>query len=135
MKIINQKTQFTVKRLINNTTIAQFKLNLSYECWSDTFTEDDVDSKFKIFLNAYLRILYNSFPYKKIHINHNKKTWLTKGIKISCQRKRDLYRLYKTTHDPNFKKYYKNRTKILSEIIKAAKKYITINYSFVQKTK
>ena len=31
IKIIDKKTQFTVKRLINNTTIAQFKLNLSYE--------------------------------------------------------------------------------------------------------
>ena len=31
IKIIDKKTQFTVKRLINNTTIAQFKSNLSYE--------------------------------------------------------------------------------------------------------
>jgi hypothetical protein len=48
IKIINQETQFTVKWLINNTTIAQFKLNLSYEGWSDTFTED-VDSNLKNF--------------------------------------------------------------------------------------
>jgi len=119
-KIINQKPQFTVKRLINNNTIVQFKLNLSYENWSDTFTEDDVDTKFKNFLNVYLRNFYHSFPYKKVHINHNKKAWLTKGIKISCQRKRDLYKLYKTTHNLNFKNYYKNYTKILSEVIKTA---------------
>ena len=122
IKIINKKPQFTVKRLINNTTIAQFKLNLSYENWSDTFTEEDVDTNFKHFLNVYLRNFNHSFPYKKVHINHHKKAWLTKGIKISCQRKRDLYKLYKTTHDLNFKNYYKNYTKILSEVIKTAKK-------------
>jgi hypothetical protein len=52
--------------------------------------------------------------------------------KISCQRKRNLYKLYTFTHDPNFKNYKKNYTNILSEFIKAAKKYITINYSIVQ---
>ena len=60
----------------------QFKLNLSYENWSDTFTEEDVDTNFKHFLNVYLRNFYNSFPYEKVHINYNKKAWLTKGIKI-----------------------------------------------------
>ena len=85
IKIINQKPQFTVNRLINNTTIAQFKLNLSYESWTDTFTEEDVDTNFKNFLNTYLRHFYHSFPYKKVYINHNKKAWITKGIKISCQ--------------------------------------------------
>jgi hypothetical protein len=122
IKIINQETPFTIKRLINSDTIAQFKLNLSYESWSDTFTEEDVDSNLKKFLNAYLRIFYHSFPYKKVRINYNKKAWLMKGIKISCQRKRGLYILYKTTHDSNSKNYYKNYTKILSEVIKAAKK-------------
>ena len=38
IKIIKQKTQFIANWLINNTTTAQFKLNLSYENWSDTFT-------------------------------------------------------------------------------------------------
>ena len=122
MKIINRKTQFTVKRPINNTTISQFKLNLSYENWSDTFTEEDVNISFKKILNVYLRNFYYSFPYKKVHINYNKKAWLTKGIKLSCQRKRALYTLYKITNYSNFKNYYERYTKILSEVIKAAKK-------------
>jgi hypothetical protein len=45
----------TIKWLIDSATMAQFKLNLSYESWSDTFTEEDVDSDFKN-LNTYLRI-------------------------------------------------------------------------------
>ena len=49
--------------------------------------------------------------------------------------KRDLYKLYKTTHDSNLKDYYKNYTKILSEVIKTAKKIHYNKYLFVQKTK
>ena len=122
LKIINQETPFASKRLINSDTIAQFKVNLSYESWSDTFTEEDVDTSFKNFLNAYLRIFYHCFPYKKVHINYNEKAWLMIGIKTSCQRKKDLYISYKTTSNPNFRHYYKSYTKILTEVIKAAKK-------------
>jgi len=49
IKIINQKTQFIVGRLINNATTAHFKLNLSYESWTDTFTDEDIDTNFKNF--------------------------------------------------------------------------------------
>ena len=43
IKTISQKTQFIINRLINNDIIAQFKLNISCESWSDTFTAFDVD--------------------------------------------------------------------------------------------
>ena len=69
VQIINRKTQFIVNRLINDITITQFKLNLSYENWSDTFTEEDVDTNFRNFLSTYLRNFYHGFPYKKVHIN------------------------------------------------------------------
>jgi hypothetical protein len=54
--IENQIPQPTLIRQINENTIAKFKLNLSYENWSETFTEDNIDINFKNFLNAYLRI-------------------------------------------------------------------------------
>jgi hypothetical protein len=79
------------KRIISEATITQFKLNLSYESWYDVFSGEDLDSNFNSFLNTYLRIYYNSFPTEKAYINSNNKAWLTKGIRISCQRKRDLY--------------------------------------------
>ena len=43
------KAQPTVKRQINGTTIAQFKLSLSDENWLDTFSEEDMDSSFNNF--------------------------------------------------------------------------------------
>ena len=110
------------RRRINEATIAQFKLNLSYESWYNVFNDEDLDSSFNNFLNTYLRIYYNSFPPEKVYINNNNKTWLTKGIRTSCQRKRDLYLIYKHTTNPSLRNYYKTYSKILTEVIKTAKK-------------
>ena len=57
-----QQRQNISKRTFNNTTIAQFKTNLSYESWSNVFSDGDLDSSFNNFLNIYLRIYYNIFP-------------------------------------------------------------------------
>jgi len=81
--INNQIPHSTTLRLINESTIAQFQLNLSYENWTETFTEDNIDINFKNFLNTYLRIFNCTFPYKRIYPNRNRNAWITKGIKIS----------------------------------------------------
>jgi exonuclease III len=52
IKIQNLKAHHYTKRLINEFTISEFKLNLSYESWNEIFTEDYVDSLFNSFLNA-----------------------------------------------------------------------------------
>jgi len=62
IKIQNLKAHHYTKRLINEFTISEFILNLSYESWDEIFTEENVDSVFNSSLNAYLRIFYHSFP-------------------------------------------------------------------------
>jgi hypothetical protein len=120
--INNQVPHSTIIRQINENTIAQFKLNLSYENWSETFTEDNIDINYKNFLNTYLRIFNSTFPHKRIYPNRNRNAWITKGIKISCKRKEALYILSKSTQNPKLRSYYKTYSKILSEVIKTAKK-------------
>jgi len=46
INIQNLKAHNYTKRLINEFTISQFKLNPSYESWDEIFTEDNVDSVF-----------------------------------------------------------------------------------------
>jgi hypothetical protein len=93
IKIQNLKAHHYTKRVINEFTISEFKLNLSYKSWDEIFTEDNVDSVFNSFLNAYLRIFYHSFPLKKPYHNENNKAWITTGIKISSQHRRSVYAL------------------------------------------
>jgi hypothetical protein len=100
-----QKAQPTAKRQINEITIAEFKQNLSEENWLNTFNEEDIDLSFNKFLNEYLRIFNHSFPFKKYYNKHINRGWLTKGIKISCYHKRDLYMLSKDTNNFKIKTY------------------------------
>ena len=93
IKIQNLKAYHYTKRLINDSIISEFQLNLSYESWEEIFTEETVDSIFNSFLNTYLRIFYHSFPLKKVYHSQLNKAWVTTGIKISSQHKRDLYLL------------------------------------------
>jgi hypothetical protein len=77
---------------------------------------------FNNFLNTYLRCFYSSIPKKEIKHNNTYNKWTTKGIKISCKRKRELLLLCRQSNDLNLKIYYKQYCKILSKVILAAKK-------------
>ena len=98
------------------------KFHLSNESWDDVFTEDNADMIFNKFLNTYLRIFYQSFPYKKGYHKHINKPWISIGIKKSCQHKRDLYLLCRKFNNPTLKNHYKIYCKVLTNVIKTAKK-------------
>jgi hypothetical protein len=68
---------------------------------ADVFTiENDVNLMFNNFLNACLIIFNHSFCYKKHSSKQYNKIWITKGIRISCGRKRELYMLSRNTDNP-----------------------------------
>jgi hypothetical protein len=50
------KDQIHIHRVINESSILDFQINLSYELWYDIFIDSDVDTIFNNFLNTYLRI-------------------------------------------------------------------------------
>jgi hypothetical protein len=78
---------------------------------------------FNNFLNAYVVIINHSFLYKKHSSKQYNKTWITKGIRISCGHKRELYVLSRNTDNPKLLRYYKKYCKILSDIKLAKKLY------------
>ena len=84
--------------------------------------EDDANISFSKFLNIYLRIYHSCFIKKQKNCNTISKPWLTKGIKTSCNRKRELYLKVRDNKEVEHKLYYKHYCKILSEVIKEAEK-------------
>ena len=50
LNIQNTRDYHYSKRLINGSTITEFKTNLSYVSWDEIFTEDSVDIIFNKFL-------------------------------------------------------------------------------------
>ncbi|PNF21509.1 hypothetical protein B7P43_G13548 [Cryptotermes secundus] len=116
------KGQYYFKRQINRMNIENFNFKLSYETWDDVFTDGDVDNMFNSFLNTYLRVFNGSFPLRKIFHNYDNKVWLTAGIRILCQHKRTLHMLCRSIESPTLLAYYKKYSKILREVMKAAKR-------------
>jgi hypothetical protein len=81
--VTKSSNNISIERDINDQSILEFKLLLSYENWEDIFMEDDANISFNKFLNIYLRIYQSCFNKKGINSNVVSKPWITKGIKTS----------------------------------------------------
>jgi exonuclease III len=122
MQPINIPKTNTIRK-INNQTITEFHSLLSWELWEDVFETNNVNTMFNNFLNTYLRCYYSSF--KKINVsssNQSHNEWITKGIKISCKRKKELFELCKICNNQRLTLYYKKYCTILTKVIRTAKK-------------
>ena len=110
-------------RNINKHTTAEFQSLLSWEQWQDVFGVSNVYIMINNFLNTYFRCYYTSFlkiNISKFYQSHNE--WITKGIKVSCKRKKELFVLCKINNNHNLKRYYKKYCLILTRVICSAKK-------------
>jgi hypothetical protein len=90
------------------TAIAEFQSLLRWELWDDVLGASNVSTLFNNFLNTYLRCYHSSFvknELSKFNQTHNE--WITKGIEVSCERKKELFVLCRTTKNYNLKLYYK----------------------------
>jgi exonuclease III len=126
-KLINSRknerdNHFSYKRKIDSNSIKDFNIKLSYESWKEVLDEEDVDRMFNNFLNTYIRLFYSSFPLKKNYYKFCNKAWVTRGIRISCINKKKIFSSLRYSNDPNLLNYYKNYCKILTNVIKIAKK-------------
>jgi hypothetical protein len=74
-----QRNNITTKRDINDQSILEFQLQLSFENWEEIFMEGDANISFNKFLNIYLRIFHSCFIKKRKNSNTIAKPWLTKG--------------------------------------------------------
>ena len=85
---------------------------------------EDVNNMFNSFLNNYIRIFISSCPLQTI-MTKNKSTknkWITKGIKNSCNTKRELYLTCRQHPNEETKQHYQLYSKILANVIIEAKK-------------
>ena len=77
---------------------------------------------FNSFLNIYLRTFYSRFPLIRTKSRKYNNNWITLGIKISCRRKRELSALTKNSDNAALKQYYKTYCRILTKVIREAKR-------------
>jgi hypothetical protein len=105
---LQQSVSKIKSRSINEETIEHFQALLEDETW-DTICKSICTNEMYSSFQDFLRYYEASFPvfYTKYGPNHN--NWVTKGIKISCTKKRGLYSLYRNNEDNiQVKNHYKN---------------------------
>jgi hypothetical protein len=117
MSISASKQIYHIRRDINNYTINQLMLQLSYENWDDVFSETTANMAFNKFLNIFLRIFYTCFPLVKSLHSFRSKPCLTLGIKTSYANSRKLYLLYRNNNDRDIKGCFKKYFRILYKVI------------------
>jgi hypothetical protein len=122
LSVLTGNKNYYVSWKFDKNSITDFNRKLNYESWDDIFMDKVVSTIFNNFLNTYLRIFHSSFPLKKVYHRFSTKPWLTLGIKTSCINKRKLFLLTRNSDDLSLLNYYREDCKILSEVIKLAKK-------------
>lgn len=127
------KNSFYWKRSYSTVNFNHLNFLLSNEDWLDVLNEIDINIMVTNFFNVVFHYLNIALPQKKISLNTHKNcksnnSWITKGIRISSNKKRMLYHIYKTTNDPHFKKYYNIYCKILRKVIYQARHMHNTNF-------
>ena len=108
-------------RKFNKFSVLKSAVNLSCEKLDIVFIEEDVHTVFNNFLNTYWRIFNSNFLLQKVYSTHNNKPWITTGIKMSCQQKREIYLISRDSNNSKLKAHYKSYCLVLSKVFNGAK--------------
>ena len=121
--IPKQKVPKIKLRLINNTTTSSFQKLLKEETWNQIYVTSGINETFNIFQDIFLRYFEASFPITYSNRKSKQNNWITKGIRISCNKKRELFTQYRgNTDNIQAKNHYKKYRTILRKVINEAKK-------------
>lgn len=139
---IKSKLHYTKKkiRLFNDTNNDIMLSLVERETWKDLYEETNVNSMYNKFVDTFMFHFNIAYPlcYKKFHSKPLQNTWITKGILISCNRKKELHTLSRTEKSPEFLNYFKRYKNILNRVIRMAKMRkndsLIMNSSNIQKT-
>lgn len=91
--------------------------------------QTDLNSAFDEFFDFFCLLYHMCFPVIKIKINLTRKNnWLSKGLKQSCKRKRELRFKYYCSRSKQDKHMYLKYNKLFKKCINSAKKINNRNY-------
>lgn len=110
-------------RIQNKHSTVNFLQCLISQNWSSVFSSTSLNDKFNNFHSTFIQLFNANFPVKFTTSSKKvEKTWLTKGIRISCIRKRELYNKCKNSTDLSLIQFYKQYCKILQRVIIKSKR-------------
>jgi len=102
--------------------MADLVIKIIYETLENLFSGSDTDFKFNCLLYTYLRIFHLSLPLMRIKSGTENKIWITIGIKTSYKHETELCLADRNSNDLRLNAINKMYHKILSNVIKEAKR-------------
>lgn len=121
-KII-KKALYMETRNFTQKNLDKFNSHISSENWDEMYKSTNTNAKFNLFMTILKGYFNTIFSQTLTKIKSKKqKSWLTKGIKISCERKRSMHEIILHNKcSPHFIAYYKTYKSTLKKVIKQAK--------------
>lgn len=124
---IANKISYISKRDYSENKMQNFLVLLQGESWDDCFSTSNCNESFNRFFYTFKIIFDSAFPNQVFkQKNSIKKPWITQGIRISCQKKKELYKVSKFNQNPSFIQYFKTYKKILKRVVTNAKMMLNI---------
>lgn len=111
--------------------MSSFRYELQKVSWEEIKIHDNVDLAFNNFISTFNQLSDSIFTYKTINKSTKNQGWITKGIKVSCKNKQNMFQ-QKLRGDIS-SETYKNYYKILKKTISLAKK--SFNEAFIRNAK
>ena len=86
-----QNFQKKKSRLIKDQTISSFQQLLKAETWNQVYNSSCSNETFNKFQEIFLRHYEASFPVVYVNCRSKQNNWITKGIRISCTKKKRTF--------------------------------------------
>jgi cupin superfamily acireductone dioxygenase involved in methionine salvage len=120
---LKQSVSKKKSRLINEQNIKDFQMFLQDETWDTIYTTTCINEMYNRFQGTFLRHYGASFPVCYTNYKSSDNKWVTKGIKISHTKKREIYSLYRNNKDNiQVRDHYKKYCNVLKRVIYEAKR-------------
>lgn len=113
------RDKWVKKRVFSKNKLLQFKSELGQTDWEEILNATVVDVAYNKFISIITEKMDRIFVTKKYNVKNKSNAWITTGIRVSCGKKRELYRKKCAAMIPEW--YYKKYCYILKKVIKLAK--------------
>ena len=124
-KSASKKQDVFRKRIYSNQNIQTFNDTIQQINWNDVFNSNNAQNSFSIFYDLFVERFEKCFPMTVVRINyHNRKPWLSTGLKTSIKTKNKLYlKSIKFPSKNNINIYKQYRNKLHSILRKSEREY------------
>lgn len=122
LRLDRKEQQILKKRVYNAKTNKKFRECFKNINWGILFSNKSSTQKLNIFYDVVFKMTDRCFPLKKTTLRKNHSNWITKGIRISCRKKRNLLRESRHSKDAKFINYFHRYKNTLKATLITAKK-------------